>query len=147
MGPGQILLTALILISMVATIVADLSYLHAANTAWPPHARLHAVWSVMHVVATHSLALGVLWIPAINLAPVLRVRFATLILLAYIASFFAAVALAPAFEGALAPDVPDELMPPQPLGIDGNLASFVLGTPFVVLAWWLCERAERSAGR
>ena len=134
---GRNLLTVLLLISLISTVIADLSYLHAANEAWPPHARLHAVWGVTHVLATHLLALGLLWQGTLNL---LRVRVAALILLAYVVSFFFALLLAPLFGGVTTPDVPVDRMPPEPFGLDGNLFSFMVGLPFVLYAWWRCER-------
>ncbi len=139
---GRYLLTALILISAVSTVIADLSYLHAGNAAWPPHAKLHAVWGVLHVVATHTVAMWLLWQGQLT---VLRIRVATAILLAYVVSFFATLMIAPMFGGATTPDVAPADLPPEPLGIDGNLFSFLLGLPFIVYGWWLAERDARAA--
>ena len=137
---GRYLLTALILISLAATVVADLGYLHASNDAWPPHARLHAIWNVMHVLATHALGLGLLWVGAGRVS-IVRVRIAALIMIAYAGSFFLAVALGPLFGASVVPDVPPQAMPPQPFGMDGNLFGFLVGLPLIALAWWLSERS------
>lgn len=55
------LLTLLIAVSMIETALADLGYMHASNHAWPPHAKFHAIWAVMHVAAIHLLARRFLW--------------------------------------------------------------------------------------
>ena len=137
---GRYLLTVLIVISLAATAVADLGYMHASNPAWPAHARLHGIWNVTQVFATHSLALGLLWLGD-NAVSIVRVRVAALIMIAYPGSFFLAVALAPLFGASVLPDVPPRNMPPQPFGMDGNLFGFLVGLPLIVLAWWLCERS------
>ena len=139
---GRLILSTLILISAVSTVIADFSYLHAGNENWPPHAKLHAVWGVLHVVATHSVALWLLWQGQLS---ILRIRIATAILMAYVVSFFATVLIAPLFGGVLTPDVDPADLPPEPLGIDGNLFSFVLGLPFIVYGWSRAEHDLRTA--
>ena len=51
------MLTVLLVLMIIATAMADLGFMHALNNAWPPHARLHAIWNVVHVTSTHGLAL------------------------------------------------------------------------------------------
>ena len=140
MQVGRFLLAFLVIVSAAGTAVADLSYMHASNEAWAPHAKLHAVWGVTHVVATHSIGLFLL----LKTSDLFRVRIAVLILLAYMGSFFVTLGLAPLFGGAIAPDVPLSEMPAKPLGIDGNIFSFLVGILLVLLGWWLCERAARA---
>lgn len=137
---GRNLLLALLVISATATVIADLGYMHASNESWPGHAKLHAVWGVFHVLGTHSIALWLLCVGALN---VLRVRIAALILLAYTISFFLALAIAPLFGGTAEPDVPADVMPPTLFGLDGNLLSFLVGLPIVFFAWWRSERELR----
>jgi hypothetical protein len=119
--------------------VADLGLMHVSNPAWPPHARFHALWSVLHVVATHALALGLLGFGE-RRTQMLRVRMATLLFLSYVVSFFVAWLLASPFGATLTPDVPVARRPPVPFGLDGNLLSFLVVAPVVFLAWRLCER-------
>ncbi len=137
---GRNLLVALLLISAIATVVADLGFMHASNDAWPGHAKLHAIWGVFHVLGTHSIAL---WLLCVGTLSLIRARAAALILLAYTISFFIALALAPLFGGAAKPDVPENMMPPTLFGLDGNILSFLVGLPVVVYAWWRCEREIR----
>ena len=61
MRTGLYTLTVLLVLSMLATAIADLGFMHAGNEAWPPHAKFHAVWNVVHVALTHAVALGVIW--------------------------------------------------------------------------------------
>jgi hypothetical protein len=135
---GRLLLTALSVTTAAGTAAADLSRLHARNPRWPPHARLHAIWNVTHVTATQSLALALLWTGAREDSP-LRARIAALLVLSFAVSFFGAALIAPAFGAAITPDVPAEDMPPRPLGLDGNLFSFLAATPLMLLGWRLCE--------
>ncbi len=137
---GRNLLAGLILVSALATVVADLGFMHASNDAWPGHAKMHAVWGVFHVLGTHAIALGLLFVGTLNL---LRVRIAALILLAYTISFFVALAVGPAFGGAAKPDLPAHMMPPELFGLDGNMLSFLVGLPVLSYAWWRSERELR----
>ena len=134
MFAGRILLTGLAVTTIVGTAAADLGSLHSLNPNWPPHARLHAIWSVMHVTATQLLAISLLWTggPPTRL---LRAHTAALLLLAFAVSFFVSAAIAPAFGATMTPDVSPADMPPRPLGWDGNLFSFVVAAPFVLGGW------------
>lgn len=135
---GRILLVVIFTVSAVGTAVADLGFMHASNEGWPPHAKLHAVWGVFHVLATHTVgATLLLWQFTVT-----KARIAVAILLSYTLSFFVAWMVAPQFGGALAPDIAAEkLEASQRMGIDGNLLSFLVMVPLVLIGWWLCERA------
>lgn len=136
---GRYVLSVVFVLMIVATAVADLGFMHASNEVWPPHARLHAVWNVLHVLGTHSVALGLLWVGA-RAGSIQRVRAAALVSLAFVASFFGAALLAPLFGASVHPDLPLHERPPTLLGMDGNTLGFVLIVPVVVWAWWTCER-------
>jgi hypothetical protein len=140
---GRLTLTALLVLMIAATAVADLGFMHASNPAWPPHARLHAIWNVVHVAGTHLLALGLLWVGP-NAGSVVRVRIAVGVLLAFVLSFFVAATLAPGFDGSVHPDLPAADRPPTLFGLDGNSLGFLLVLPIVLLAWLACEKRARS---
>ncbi len=138
MSAGRNLLVVLVAISAVATAVADLSYIHAGNSDWPPHARLHAIWGVAHVLGTHSIALYLL-----SVRPdIFRIRIGVGILLAYALTLFVALLVAPLFGASVEPDLLPADMPPKILGLDGNVFSFLIGVPLILLGWWLCEKAK-----
>ncbi len=141
MSTGRNLLVVLVAISAVATAVADLSYIHAGNADWPPHARLHAIWGVMHVLGTHSIALFLLLVRP----DIFRIRISVGILLAYALTLFVALLVAPMFGASVEPDLLPADMPPTILGLDGNVFSFLVGIPLILLGWWLCERASSPA--
>lgn len=140
---GKYLLTALLAASIIGTPIADLSYIHAGNEAWPPHARLHAIWAVLNVMATHGIALALIWVGE-NARSIFRIRIAIMILLAYVMSFFASLAIAPIFDASAAPDLPAHQMPPTLFGLDGNVVSFLIAIPVIAYAWWLCERKAKA---
>ena len=141
MDTGRYLLAALIAVSALGTAVADLSYLHASNADWPPHAKLHALWGVAHVMATHSIALYLMLLRP----DIFRIRLGVAILMAYTLTLFVALMLAPVFGASLTPDVAPADMPPEPLGMDGNLFSMMIGVPLILLGWWLCERSHKPS--
>jgi hypothetical protein len=136
---GVLLLSFMIVVVVAGTVAIDLGFMHASNADWPPHARFHGVWFVLGVVATHCLALGLLWFGEYD-TKTLRLRIAALIVLSNGIAFFASWLIAPLFQASLTPDLPIERMPDKPLGLDGNLFSFLVITPLVLLGWWLSER-------
>jgi hypothetical protein len=136
---GYLLLSFMIVAVVAGTLAIDLGFMHASNADWPPHARFHGVWFVLGVVATHCLALATLWFGESD-TRLLRLRVAALIVLGNSVAFFAAWLLAPLFQASLTPDLPMERMPAKPLGLDGNLFSFLVITPLVLIGWWLSER-------
>lgn len=140
---GKNILSAVLVVSIIGTAIADLGYMHASNVSWPPHAKLHAVWSVLHTMGVQSLALGVLWIGAFG-EQIVRIRIAILILFMYVSSFFVSLVLAPLFGAAITPDLPLERMPPTLLGLDGNVISMLVATPLIVWIWWQCEIDARK---
>ena len=135
---GHVILMAVSVVIVIGTAVADLSALHAQNPIWPPHARFHAVWHVMHVAAVQSVAVGLLWL-ALRRDVRRHVSPAAAILAAYVLSFLGAAVLAPWFGASITPDVPPDLMPTRPLGLDGNLFSVLVVTPIIVAAWLLAR--------
>lgn len=136
---GRYVLSVVFVLMIVATAVADLGFMHASNEVWPPHARLHAIWNVLHVLGTHSVALGLLWVGA-RAGSIQRVRAAVLISLAFVVSFFLAALLAPPFGASVHPDLPLHDRPPTLFGMDGNMLGFILILPVVAWAWWKCEQ-------
>ena len=143
---GRNMLTALLVLMIIATAIADLGFMHASNDAWPPHARLHAIWNVVHVTATYGLALGLLWLGA-NAGSIVRVRISVGIFLAFVVSFFIAAALSPIFEASVHPDLPLQDRPPTLLGMDGNMLGFLLVLPFIIWAWRICEREDSAESK
>jgi len=136
---GRKLLIGLLLLSIFATAIADLGFMHASNESWPPHARLHAIWNVVHVTFTHGVALGLLTIHYVE-PDIIRIRIAVAIFLAYILSFFCAALLSSPFGASTIPDLPPHLRPSTILGMDGNMFGFLLALPVVLYAWWYCEK-------
>jgi len=133
------MLSGLLVLSVIGTPIADLGFMHAGNDAWPPHAKLHAVWSVFHTMAVQILALGILWVGP-NAGSLFSIRISALILGAYIASFFLSLAAAPLFGASIVPDLPPESMPPTLFGLDGNVVSMIVATFLLAWAWWLSEK-------
>ena len=136
---GRKLLIGLLLLSIIATAIADLGFMHALNEFWPPHARLHAIWNVVHVTFTHSIALGLLTIRYVDL-DIIRIRISVAIFLAYILSFFCAALLSTFFGASTIPDLPIQQRPPTIFGMDGNMFGFLLALPVVLYAWWESEK-------
>ena len=139
---GRFVLSVLLILMIIATAVADLGFMHASNDAWPPHAKYHAIWNVMHVAGTHGLALGVLWWGK-SAGSIERVRIAAGIFLAFVISFFAATALSWLFGASPHPDLPVDERPPTLFGMDGNTLGFLLVLPFVAWAWRSSEREAK----
>ena len=131
------ILTTLLILMILATAVADLGFMHAGNEVWPPHARLHAVWNVMHVLLTHSLALLILWSQL--LPPKIGFRISLGIFLAFPLSFFIASAISGLFGASVHPDLPVSEQPPRLLGMDGNTIGFLAALPFAIWAWRISE--------
>lgn len=136
---GRYVLSVVFILMIVATAVADLGFMHASNDVWPPHARLHAIWNVLHVLGTHSVALGLLWVGA-RAGSIQRVRAAVVISLAFVVSFFLAALLAPLFGASVHPDLPLHERPPTVFGMDGNMLGFIVILPIVAWAWRKCEQ-------
>ena len=136
---GRIVLSALIVLMVIATSIADLGFMHASNPAWPPHAKLHAIWNVTHVAGTHMLALGLLWIGP-DSSSILRLRVAVGILLAFMTGFLLASFAAPLFGASVHPDLPPVDRPPTVFGLDGNTVGFLIALPITLIAWRSCEK-------
>jgi hypothetical protein len=55
---------------------------------------------------------------------------------------------APLFDASISPDVPAELLPPRPLGLDGNFFSVLVVTPVILIGWLFARRgAARTDDR
>jgi hypothetical protein len=126
---------------VAGTAGADLSALHAQNPHWPAHARFHAIWHVTHVAAVQTVAMALLWV-ATTRQSVDGVSAAAGVLAAYALSFLVSAGAAPLFGASITPDVSAELMPPRPLGLDGNLFSVLIVTPTILVGWWLARHGE-----
>jgi hypothetical protein len=136
---GRLILGLASLVIVVGTGVADLSALHAQNPSWPAHARFHAIWHVVHVTGVQSVAIALLWVGT-RRQSVNGVSPAVGILAAYALSFLASAAAAPLFDASITPDVPAELLPPRPLGLDGNFFSVLVVTPLILIGWLFARR-------
>ena len=93
------------------------------------------------MMATHSIALYLVLVRP----DIFRIRLGVAILMAYTLTLFVALMLAPVFGASLTPDVALADMPPEPLGMDGNLFSMMIGVPLILLGWWLCERSHKPS--
>lgn len=140
---GCLVLATASLAIAVGTAVADLSGLHAQNPNWPPHARFHAMWHVFHVACIQCVAMASLWF-ALKKRPVDGVWVAAGLVASYALSFLVSAASTPLFGAALPPDVPEELLPARPLGLDGNLFSILVITPIIVIGWTLARNGSRQ---
>jgi hypothetical protein len=142
---GCLLLATVSMVIVAGTAVADLSALHAQNPSWPPHARFHAMWHVVHVAGVQCVAMALLW-TATKRQFIDGVWPAAGLLGAYALSFLASVASTPLFGASITPDVSTELMPRRPLGLDGNLFSVLVVTPMILIGWALARRRASPAG-
>ena len=129
MTAGLVLTTIAILQFTVIPQFADLNRSHAANPAWPGHARSHLVTQVLTTSSLGVLALYFLW--SGRLAPDLRVCLAMLCALTALAPFFISTLATPLFGG--------QIMPPRTgLGrvrfarIEGNVANFSLSLVLLI---------------
>ena len=138
---GCILLATVSMVIVAGTAVADLSALHAQNPNWPAHARFHAIWHVVHVASVQGVAMALLW-TATRRQSVDAVWPAAGLLGSYALSFLVSAASAPLFGASITPDVSAELMPRQPMGLDGNLFSVLVVTPMILTGWWLAKASE-----
>jgi hypothetical protein len=125
---GETLMTIAILQFTIIPLFADLNRTHAANPAWPGHARNHLVTQVLTTSGLGVLALWFLW--GGRVSHDLGLCLAMILSLAALFPFFASTLASPMFGG--------EIMPPREgLGrirfgrIEGNLMNF--GIAFVLL--------------
>ena len=121
MTAGLVLMTIAILQFTVIPLFADLNRSHAANAAWPGHARSHLVTQVLTTSSLGVLALY--FLRSGRFAPDLRVCLAMLCALTALAPFFISTLATPLFGGQITP-------PRTGLGrvrfarIEGNVANF-----------------------
>ena len=129
-NPGLILMTIGILQFTVIPLFADLNRSHAANPAWPGHARNHLVTQVLTTSSLGVLALFFLWSGRVDRE--LGVCLAMMMAVAALIPFFASALASPLFGG--------QLMPVRVgLGrisfgrIEGNVVNFGAAAIFIVL--------------
>ena len=58
---GRILVTFVALFWALGAVAADFNETHVFNPTWPPHARFHAVFLLVVLLATTTVALGMTW--------------------------------------------------------------------------------------
>lgn len=124
---GLGLMSVAILQYMLGPLFADLNRSHAANPAWPGHARFHVVAQTLAGSAIGGVALFFLWSGRVDLA--LGTCIATILSLAVLGSFFIALFSAPIYGGS---GYAGSGLASTRLGrIDGNVANF--GSSLVIL--------------
>ena len=127
---ARILMSIGILQFTVIPLFADLNRSHAANPAWPGHARNHLVTQVLTTSSLGVLALFFLWSGRVDRE--LGVCLAMMMAVAALIPFFASALASPLFGG--------QLMPVRVgLGrisfgrIEGNVVNFGAAAIFIVL--------------
>ena len=118
---GKILMTIGILQFTVIPLFADLNRSHAANPAWPGHARTHLVVQVLTTSAIGLLALFFLWSGRVSAD--LGACLAALLTAAALVPFFTSALTGPLFGGTLMP-VRIGLGSIQLGRVEGNLLNF-----------------------
>ena len=118
---GMTLMTIAILQYTVIPLFADLNRTHAANPAWPGHARNHLVTQVLTTSSLGLLALYFLW--SGRFESELAVCLAVMCSAAALLPFFASALAAPLFGGEIMP-VREGLGRIKLARIEGNIANF-----------------------
>ena len=127
MTAGLVLMTIAILQFTVIPLFADLNRSHAANPAWPGHARSHLVTQVLTTSSLGVLALYFLW--SGRFAPELRVCLAMLCALTALAPFFISTLATPLFGGQI---MRTGLGRVRFARIEGNVANFSLSLVLLI---------------
>ena len=90
---SRTLLSALLLVSTAASFLLDWQPNHLLNPAWPPHARFHGGLLLFTLAGVAATALWLLWRRSAE--PVVAIRAAALLLLAYWTPLFYVNSLVP----------------------------------------------------
>jgi len=126
---GQALMSVAILQYAVGPLIADLNRSHAANPAWPSHARFHVVSQTLAGSMIGFAALFFLWSGRVDLS--LGICIATVLSLTVLGSFFVALFSAPIYGGSGNAGSGIALI--SVCRIDGNVANFGLSLTLLLI--------------
>lgn len=129
-GIGLTLITIAILQYTIIPLFADLNRTHAANPAWPGHARNHLVTQVLTTSSLGVLALYFLWSGRFEHQTALCLTM--MCSMAALAPFFLSTVTAPLFGGQIMPQR-EGLGRITLAGIEGNVANFGLSAVLLIM--------------
>lgn len=96
----RLLLSAVAFALAFGPMRADFNTTHAVNPLWPPHARFHVVWQVLHNAGISFVSLYLLWAPALDYSA--HIVIAAVLNFIWGITFYATLASMKVFGGALA---------------------------------------------